>query len=359
MNRIATCLLLLAASSGLNAQWFGLQTPGVPRTADGQPDMNAAVPRSADGRVELSGLWVPTDARGSFFDPDYIQDWARDVMAANEADFFRNDPRFHCLPSGPSTLPAGPSVGGMRRLVQHPDMLVELRYDMTYRQIFLDGRELEAEPLLPTWMGYSVGHWEGDTLVVESNGYNDRTWLSREGLPHTDQLKMTERYTRQDFGHMTLEVRYEDPGTFTQPVQATIDLEFRADTELLEIVCNESETGVQHYSGNMDQAEEKLVEIPLATLQNYVGTYEGIWLGNNITTEFFIEDGELALIRTPRYSDTGGNSDSARYKLVPQSQNAFDCSCGLGFVFHTDASGRAIEVDEVHVSGPWPFVRVE
>lgn len=359
MPRILSCLLLLVASTGLDAQWFGLQTPGVPRTAEGRVDMAAPVPRTADGRVELSGLWVPVDARGSFFDAANIQDWARDVMAANESSFFQDDPRFHCLPSGPSTLPAGASVGGMRRLVLHPTMLVELRGDMTYRQIFLDGRELEEDPLLPTWMGYSVGRWEGDTLVVDSNGYNDRTWLSREGLPHSDQLKMTERYTRHDFGHMTLEVSYDDPDTFTQPVQATIDIEFRADTELLEIVCNESETGRQHYSGTMDQAEKQLVEIPLATLQNYVGTYRGVWLGNPITTEFFIENGELVLLRTPRYSDTGGNTDTARYKLVPQSQNAFDCSCGLGFVFHTDASGKATEVDEVHVSGPWPFARVE
>lgn len=359
MKQLAIFLLALTGASTLCAQWFGMQTPGVPRTDDGSVDMAAPAPRMPDGRVDLSGLWVPVDARGSFFDADNIQDWARDAMAAAESDFFRNDPRFYCLPSGPSTLPAGASVGGMRRLVQHPAMLVELRYDMSYRQIFTDGRELEEDPLLPTWMGYSVGHWEGDTLVVDSNGYNDRTWLSREGLPHTAQLTMSERYTRHDFGHITLDVSYDDPGTFIEPVEASIDLEYRADTELLEIICNESETGQKHYSGTMDEAVQQVVEIPRTTLQNYAGTYQGIWLGNQITTEFLIEDGELVLIRTPRYSDTGGNTDSARYTLVPLSQTAFDCSCGLGFVFHTDSNGRATEVDEVHVSGPWPFTRVE
>ncbi|HHX81874.1 MAG TPA: hypothetical protein GX696_02690 [Pseudomonadaceae bacterium] len=359
MKKLTVFLLALSSAGTLCAQWFGMPTPGVPRTDDGRVDMTAAVPRGADGKVDLSGLWVPVDARGSFFEAANIQDWARDAMAAAESDFYRNDPRFACLPSGPSTLPAGASVGGMRRFVQHPDMLAELRYDMSYRQIFTDGRELEEEPLLPTWGGYSVGHWEGDTLVVDSNGYNDLTWLSREGLPHTEQLLISERYTRNDFGHLTLEVEYQDPGTFIRPVQATIDLEFRADTELLEIICNESATGQQHYSGSLEEAQEQVVEIPAATLENYVGTYQGIWLGNMITTEFLVEDGELVLIRSPRYSDTGGNTGSARYTLVALSQNAFDCSCGLGFVFHTDDSGKATEVDEVHVSGSWPFVRVD
>ena len=326
-QKLVISLFSLVLASPLSAQWFGLSTPGIPRTADGDVDLHAPVPRTADGRPDMSGLWVPVDARGTLFEPDYIQDWALEVMDEQERDFYRNDPRFHCLPSGPSNYPAGMSVGGSRRIVQHPDFIAVLNSDMSYRQIFMDGRELEAEPLLPTWEGYSAGYWDGDTLVVESNGFNDKTWLTREGLPHTDQLRITERYRRPDFGHIELEISYEDPGTFTQPVQLTIDMVYRADAEILEVICNESETGRRHYSGEISQAEGRGVEIPQETLEKYVGTYQGVWLGNMITAEISLEGGEMFLTRTPRYSDTGGNTDSARSRLVPQSETAFDCTC--------------------------------
>jgi hypothetical protein len=309
--------------------------------------------------VDLSGLWVPEDARGSLFDESRILGWARDAMLEAEENFYTTDPRFHCLPSGPSSYPAGPSVGGVRRILQNPGIIGVLNPDMTYRQIFMDGRELEAEPLLPAWMGYSVGRWEGDTLVVESNGYSDKTWLTREGLPHTDRLRITERYSRLDYGHMTLEITYEDPGTFTEPVQATVDLVLQPDGAMLEVVCNESETGQQHYSGELSQAEEKLVEVPVEVLERYVGTYRGIWLGNQITAEVTLQDGELYLRRTPRYSDTGGNTNYDTSRLIPQSQTAFDSSFGLGWIFDGNEGGKATSVSEVHVSGAWPFDRVD
>ena len=355
--------LLLAASlfatPALHAQWFDLDTPGVPRTAEGRLDTSAPAPRTADGKPEFSGLWVPADARGSLFEAEKIQPWAREQMAVQESSFYANDPRFHCLPDGPASYPAGASVGGIRRLLQHPSMIAVLNPDMTYRQIHMDGRTLEAEPILPSWLGYSTGHFEGDVLVVESNGFNDKSWLTREGLPHTDKLKITERYTRHDFGHMTLEITYEDAGVFTEPVQATVDMELRVDSDILEIVCTESQTSQSHYNGEITQAEGEVVEVPLAVMQNYVGTYKGVWLGNQITAEISVVDGGLILTRTPRYSDTGGNTASAMSRLIPQSQNAFDCTCGLGFIFTVDASGKATEVSEVHVSGAWPFKRVE
>jgi hypothetical protein len=287
LRRIAIVSLLVAAAP-LAAQWFDLQIPGVPRTANGRPDLGAPVPRAADGRPELSGIWTPEAARGSLFDAALIQDWALDVMAAHENNFYVDDPRFHCLPSGPGAWPAGPSTGGLRRIVQQPAFIAILNPDMSYRQVYLDGRELELSPQIPTWLGYSAGHWEDDTLVIESNGFNDRTWLTREGLPHTDQLKITERYTRIDYGHMRLEVSYEDPGTFKQAVQATIDLVNSPDGAMLEMVCNESETGRRHYSGEIAQADEKVVEISVETLEKYAGVYQGVWLGNQITTNFGI-----------------------------------------------------------------------
>lgn len=359
MHRLSISALLILLSSPLHAQWFDWRSPLVPRGDDGRPDMHAPVPKTADGRVDVSGLWVPVDARGSLFDQSKILGWALEAMAEAERQFYTNDPRFHCLPSGPSSYPAGASVGGMRRMVQHPEIIAVLNPDMTYRTIFMDGRELEDEPILPTWLGYSVGRWEGDTLVVESNGYNEKTWLTREGLPHTEQLKITERYTRLDYGHMKLEITYDDPGTFTEPVYATVDLVHRPDSAMLEVICLESETSRKHYSGNLDQAEQKVVQVPEELMRKYVGTYRGVWLGNTITAVVTLEDGELYLERTPRYSDTGGNTNSDKSKLVPQSENAFDSSFGLGWVFNMNADGEVVSVSEVHVSGAWEFPRIE
>jgi hypothetical protein len=359
MQRLAALLFLIATSSPLHAQWFEWQSPLVPRTADGRPDMSAPAPRTADGRMDLSGLWVPEAAQGSLFDESRILGWALEAMAEAEEGFYTTAPRFNCLPSGPSAYPAGASAGGTRRILQHPEIIAILNSDMTYRQVYMDGRGLEPDPLLPTWTGYSAGRWEGDALVVESNGYNDKTWLTREGLPHTDQLRMTERYSRLDYGHMELEITYEDPGTFTGPVRATVDLVLRPDAAMLEVVCNESETGRRHYSGEISQAEEKVVVVPVSVLEGYVGTYRGIWLGNLITAEVTLEDGELFVTRTPRYSDTGGNTDFDTSRLIPQSETAFDSSFGLGWIFDVNENGVATSVSEVHVSGAWPFERVD
>ncbi len=356
LRRIALASLLLAASPSF-AQWFGLATSGVHRMENGQPDLDAPAPRAADGRPDVSGIWLPESITGSLFDTAKIQDWALDAMAAHESNFRADDPRFHCLPAGPGLYLATASGGGHRRIVQQSSFIAILVSDLTYRQVYLDGRELEAEPLIPSWLGYSVGRWEGDTLVIESNGFNDKTWLTGAGLPHTDQLRITERYTRHDYGHMSLEITYVDPGTFKEPVQATVDLVNTPDEGLLEMVCSESETGRSHYSGEISEAEERVVDVPLATLEKYAGTFQGVWLRSEVTAEFVVEDGELFLIRTLRDSATGGVTGPSRYRLVAQSQTAFDCTCGLGFIFEINEAGEAYEVGEVHVSGSWPFAR--
>ncbi len=353
-----TVWILLLVSTTVQAQWFDWSTPTVPRTADGTPDLTAPIPRTLEGLVDMSGVWTPEDARGSLFDTSKIQGWALDAMLVHETNFYINDPRFHCLPSGPGSYPAGSTTGGQRRLIQHQDYIAILTGEMTYRQVFMDGRQLEAEPLLTTWMGFSTGHWDGDILVIESNGYNAQTWLTREGLPHTEQLRITERYRRLDYGHIELDIIYEDPGTFTETVQATIQLVNQPDSGMLETICNESTTGQQHYSGEISQADTAAVQISLATLQKYVGTYQGTWLGNLITAEITLEDGGIVLTRTPRYSDTGGNTNSAKSRLIAQSETAFDCTCGIAFIFNVGADGVANEVMEVHVSGAWPFKRI-
>jgi len=352
--------ILLLASTTLHAQWFDWSTPTIPRTADGKPNLSAPVPRTPEGRVDMSGVWNPSGnpATGSLFDTSKIQGWALDAMVKQEKNFYTADPRFRCLPSGPGSYPAGPTAGGQRRIVQHRDFIAILNPDMTYRQVHMDGRKLEVEPLLSTWLGFSTGHWDGDTLVIESNGYNSQTWLTREGLPHTERLRITERYRRLDFGHIKLDVTYDDPGTFRETVQASINLVNQPDNGMLEVICNESETGQKHYTGEISQVDSEKVQVPLATLKKYVGTYQGIWLGNLITVEITLEGDGIALTRTPRYSDTGGNTNSAKSRLIAQSQNAFDCTCGVGFLFTVGAGDIATEVSEVHVSGAWPFKRI-
>ena len=233
MKRRLATLVLLASTTPLAAQWLTLPTPGIPRTAGGEPDLSAPAPRAADGHPDLSGLWVAVDVTGDLLDPARVQEWARTLMTEREAGFFEADPRFQCLPTGPAYLALTGANNGARRIVQTPTVIAILNADLNYRQIFTDGRELEPDPL-PTWTGYSVGRWDGDTLVVESNGYNDRTWLHTRGLPHTEGLRMTERYHRSDFGHIQVDATYDDPGTFDSPLHAVIRMEFVADDEMLE-----------------------------------------------------------------------------------------------------------------------------
>ncbi|HEY5623135.1 MAG TPA: hypothetical protein VIV14_05195, partial [Gammaproteobacteria bacterium] len=134
-------------------------------------------------------------------------------------------------------------------------------------------------------------------------------------------------------------------------------MRYVADEELLEVVCNEASEGRSNWGGEITEAEQKVFEIDPALLERYVGSYTGIWLGVNITLDFYLEDGEFMLRRDPRYLSTG-SAEAAVYSMIPLSDDTFECSCGLGFIFRgEDANGMATEVDEVHVSGAWVFTR--
>jgi hypothetical protein len=201
-----TALLLLAFAGALTAQWLGVSAPGIPRTPDGSPNLFAPLPRTADGLPELTGLWRSVGETGDLRDSSKIQAWALEAMAAHERNFYRDGPQMQCKPGGPGYIVGGPGGGGSLRQIVHSAAVIAVLYpDLTFRQVFTDGRALEADPL-PSWNGYSVGRWEGDTLVVVSNGYNAKTWLHANGLEHTEQLRVTERFRRVDFGHMTVEV---------------------------------------------------------------------------------------------------------------------------------------------------------
>lgn len=348
ISRLGT-IMFFAFAAPAAAQWLSLPTPGIPRTADGKPDLAAPAPRSLDGHPDLGGLWRLRGVAGDVFDKDKAQEWARALIDEREQAFFDDEPAKQCLPRGPNYLVVGEQL---RRIVQSPSMIVFLNEDFTFRQIFMDGRALESDPQ-PVWMGYSVGRWDGDALVVESNGYNDKTWVHNEGLPHTERLRITERYRRSDFGHVQIDVTYDDPGAFNAPLHATVRLELAGDDGLLEIVCNEASEGRSHWVGTSSDAQATAVEVPLEILSTYVGTYRGPWGNTLVTVEVTLEDGELLLRR-----DIGRNNAEAKERLVAQSDTTFACSCGSGYIFTRDGDGKAPRIQEVHVSGAWTFERL-
>jgi hypothetical protein len=266
-----TGLVLLLATSSL-AQWLDYKTPGIPRTPDGKPDLSAPVPRAADGKPNLSGVWrAPANSpylRNIALDlkPGDILPWAQALYQQHVFDLGADSPRAHCLPDPPPYY----HLAGMSRIVQIPSLIVIINEGNSnsdvHRTIFTDGRGL-PDDMNPTWMGYSVGHWEGDTLVVTTAGFNDRTWLDFVGHPHSEALRTTERFHRRDFGHMDFEMTLEDPKTFTRPITFRADKTFVGDTELLETIC-EYENHAQHLVGG-----DRFRLAPQA-LAKYAGTYE-------------------------------------------------------------------------------------
>lgn len=263
---LSTALVLPAA-----AQWLNYPTPGIPRTADGKPNLSAPAPRMPDGKTDFSGLWRVKQAASGETDKAMhsikAQAWAQELSKKRTDDLRREDMSVLCLPFGPRA-DLGPD-----KIIQTPGMLIMLFEDLTYRQVFLDGRPLPKDPN-PTWMGYSVGHWDGDTLVVESAGFNDRTWIDGDGHPHTEELRVTERLRRPDFGHLELERTLEDPKALTQKWVVPMKLEFDPDTEMLEYVCAENERDHSHLIGKA--ADDKNLEVKVAPeiLKQYVGVYE-------------------------------------------------------------------------------------
>ncbi len=274
-SRSLTVAVQLAVAAAASGQWLNLATPGIPRMADGKPNLNAPAPRAAGGKPDLSGLWRLnagpghiSNVTGSLRASD-VQPWAQRLYEERLGNLGKDDPwTVACLPAGPRSLVKGGD--GPARILQTPGEVVILYDDLTYRQIFLDGRALPKDPN-PSWMGYSVGHWDGDTLVVESTGFNDRSWLDMGGHPHTESLRATERFRRTSFGNMQVSVTFDDPKAYAKPWTVSFAASLAADTEMLEYVCNEDEKDKAHLVGRTD--EEKKVRVPVETLSRYVGVY--------------------------------------------------------------------------------------
>jgi hypothetical protein len=342
MKSFLAALSVVVLAIPVTAQWLNHPTPGIPRTHDGKPDLAAPAPRTSDGKPDLAGVWTGPEYSPRP-DPGDVQPWAQEVARRRAEDFFKDRPMFKCLPSGPESF--GQSTGGgvWKRIVQTPSLIAILNDDLTYRQIFIDGRTLEAAPI-PSWMGYSVGRWEGDTFVVDSVGFNEQTWLNNRGLPHTEALRMNERYRRRDFGHLQIDVTFTDPSTFTKPMAFSVNMELAADTEMLERVCEVRSDWVNKAA----DARTSMVSVAADVLASYVGVYSGVWAARPRTVEISLSSGQL-VVRI--------NNTVEQIPLVPLSESVFESSEGLAYEFVREGSGPAPHVFEIHVSGNYRLAR--
>jgi hypothetical protein len=248
-DAFAVAVILSALATPGRAQWLKVQLPGIPRTPDGKPDMNARAPKTADGKPDLSGLWAAT-TRAGFLNlagegvVPPLQPWAAALFNERTENAGRDKPQVRCLPHGvPDSMLVG--QGYPFKIIQTPGETVVLGEEFNqFRQIFTDGRKLPVDPN-PAWFGYSVARWEGDTFVVETAGFNDGSWLDA-ALPHSDALHLTERFRRLNFGSMDLDLTIDDPKAFTKTWKAaTAHFQLMPDTEIIEHLC-ENEKDAEH-----------------------------------------------------------------------------------------------------------------
>jgi hypothetical protein len=265
--------LALTLTATADAQWLKRPTPGIPRLPDGKPNLEAPAPRTADGKPDFSGLWR-NDGGDRLYNniaadlkPGDVAPWADAIYQKRKLEFGKDSMETLCLPMGPQYLT---TRFRRARIVQTPALIVMMFDDLVHRSIWMDGRSLEADPN-PTWLGYSVGRWDGDTLVVDSNGFTDRSWLDFDGHPHTEELRITERYTRRNFGRIDVEVAMLDPKAYPNGIRFTMPMAFQADTDQLELVCENHSRSRERIAKT---GAEQAVTVPAATLVGYVGVYD-------------------------------------------------------------------------------------
>jgi hypothetical protein len=349
MRRLMLALVLsLGSAAPSAAQWLNHPTPDLPRTADGKPNLAAPLPRTSDGKPDLSGLWR-MNGIGYVFnifgnEPVEMLPWARDVYAKRSITFAKDSPDSNCLPPGPNA-----GLFGMEptKFIQTKNVLVILYEGAPTRQVFLDGRPLPKDPN-PAWMGYSVGHFDGDTLVVETTGYNDRTWLDLTGHPHTEALRVTERFQRTNTGQMKVEMTFEDPKTYTRPWTIHVDAMLVPDTDLLEFVCNENEKSSPRYIGDASADKARAVKLSPAVLTRFAGNYNAGPLGILKVTA---ADGALALT-----FPSGG----AGHAILARSENDLIIpDLGVPVRFVTDSGGSVTHLRLTIVEGDIDAPRVK
>src|SRR5215510_2842756 len=236
----------------LSAQWLNYPTPGIPRTPEGKPNLSAPAPRTADGKPDFSGIWATRS------DTRFFQDLsaggaevpmlpsAKKLYEERKADLQKGHPSERCLGHGVADFDTHQTP---RRIIQSPGVIAILFESYhQYRQILIDGRPLPQIDQ-PAFFGYSVGRWEGDTLVVETTGVNDKGWLDMNGHPQTEKTHFIERLRRPNFGHLDLEVTIEDPTAYARPWTVKLaGLELLPDEDMIEAIC-ENERDFEHLIG--------------------------------------------------------------------------------------------------------------
>jgi len=339
MQKLAAVLSVMSVS--LMAQWPKHPNAALPVTPDGKPDLSAPAPRSADGKPDLNGVWVVRN--GNFFltwdlKPEEMRPWAAALYKQREANFRRDTDGIACLPPGPK---AAIGVGPFPiKILQTPGLTVILHeYDTMFRQIFTDGRALPEDPN-PTWMGYSVGHWEGDTLVVTTAGFNDRSTIDLAGHPHTEALRVTERFHRRDIGHLDVQITFDDPQAYTRPWTLPMEFGLVPEGDLMEYVC-ENERDAHHLVGK--SGEE--FQISTEALARYAGTYQAP--GRPAAT-VSLEDGRLLV----------GEGQSGKVPLTAHSETSFTME-GTGVEFLKDEKGAVTAMIEHWVEGDRKYVRLD
>ncbi len=264
---VCSCAVVLGAlllSAPALAQWIGYPTADVPRRADGSVDMTAPAPRMPDGRPDLSGIWIsdntpegeesPSDGfnlGSSRFMADMgadmpdglpYQDWQLPIVAERTANKAIDDPHIRCLPDNYIRAYGLPHL---LKFVHTPDLLVVLNeMNAGYRQIFVDGRDLPDDPT-PSWQGYSSAQWSGDTLVIDTIGIRDDTWIDWNGSAVTETARVREEISRPDFGHLDITITVDDPRAYTEPWSVTMRQRIVIDAELIDEICLENEQFVE------------------------------------------------------------------------------------------------------------------
>ena len=239
MRTAVALAFVMAAIAVPDAQWLKYPTAGIPRLPGGAPNLKAPAPMTADKKPDLSGMWRPPNARylGNLA-ADGIEvpmtPWAAGVFRERQANSGRDRPSAGCLPHSVTDFDAHFTP---RKIIQIPGLIVMLFENYhTFRQIFTDGRPLPVDPE-PSWFGYSVGRWEGATLIVDTTGIHEKTWLDDAGHPHSDALHIIERFRRTDFGHMDVQITIDDPKAYSKPWGVSFGWVYMPDTDLLDWVC--------------------------------------------------------------------------------------------------------------------------
>jgi hypothetical protein len=266
------CILILFGGMGVHAQWLNHRDPETPRTKDGKPNLSAPAPRASSGKPDLSGVWqgegapisllmkmLPAGVNGlgedppplSFFNilaaykpeesplrPEFREEYEKRAAVA-----FTAPPPALCAPP---SIPLADSLPAPFKIVQTPKLTLMLyESDTVFRQIYTDGRKQLEDPQ-PSWLGYSVGKWQGDSLVVDTVGLIPDGPLDVFGHPHSEAMRVTEQFHRRDFGHMDVQVTIDDPKTYTKPFTYKLGLNLLPDTDVLENFCVEDEKDAAH-----------------------------------------------------------------------------------------------------------------